>query len=60
MSLPLLSDIANYNIYAMPNTTGEVMWSCNVTAIENEREKCKSSVFRKERSFCTRSISLLR
>ena len=29
----------------MPNTTGEVMWSCNVTAIENEREKCKSLFF---------------
>ena len=26
----------------LPNTTGEVMWSCNVTANENEREKCES------------------
>ena len=23
----------------------EVMWSCNVTTIEHEGEKCKSSVF---------------
>ena len=32
--------------YVLPNTTGEVMWSCNVTAIQHdEREKCESSVF---------------
>ena len=43
----------------MPNTTGEVVWSCNVTAIENEREKCESLLFRKERLVYTRSITLL-
>ena len=32
-------------IYILQNTTGEVMWSCNVTTIEHEMEKCKSSVF---------------
>ena len=31
--------------YILPNTTGAVMWSCNVTAIENEREKCELLVF---------------
>ena len=31
--------------YILQNTTGEVMWSCDVTAIENEREKCESFVF---------------
>ena len=30
--------------YMLQNTTGEVMWSCNVTTIEHEGEKCKSSV----------------
>ena len=25
------------------NTTGEVMWSCNVTTIEHEVKKCKNS-----------------
>ena len=42
------------------NTTGEVIWSCNVTAIEHEREKCDSSVFWKERLVCARSVTLLR
>ena len=27
------------------NAAGEVMWSCNVTTVEHEGEKCKSSVF---------------
>ena len=27
------------------NTASEVMWSCNVTTINHEGEKCKSSVF---------------
>ena len=31
--------------YVLPNATGEVMWSLNVTAIEHEREKCESSLF---------------
>ena len=31
--------------YILQNTTSEVMWSCNDTAIEHEGEKCKSSVF---------------
>ena len=31
--------------YILPNTTDEVAWSCNVTAIEHEREKCESSAF---------------
>ena len=35
--------------YTLRNTTGDVMWSCKVTTIEHEGEKCKSSVFRKER-----------
>ena len=29
----------------LPNTTAEVVWSCNVTAIKNEREKCASLLF---------------
>ena len=32
-------------VYILPNTTGEVMWSCNVTAIENDRERCESLLF---------------
>ena len=31
--------------YILQNTTGEAMWSCNITTIEHEGEKCKSSVF---------------
>ena len=30
--------------YILQNTTGEVMWSCNVTTIEHDGERCKSSV----------------
>ena len=44
--------------HILPSTTGEVMWSCNVTAIKHEREKCESSVIRKERLVYTRSIRL--
>ena len=47
-------------IYILPNTTGEVMWSCNVNAIENEMERCESLLFRKERLEYTRSITLPR
>ena len=46
--------------YISQNTTGEVMWSYNVTTIEHEREKCESSVFRKERLVYPLSITLLR
>ena len=46
--------------YTLQNTTGEVMWSCNVTTIEHEGEKCKSSVLRKERLVYPRSLTLRR
>ena len=42
------SEVANCKteIYIyIANTASEVMWSCNVTTIEHEGEKCKSSVF---------------
>ena len=39
------SDIANYKKEIhVAKTTGEVMWSCNVTTVEHEGEKCKSQV----------------
>ena len=41
-------------------TACEVMWSYNVTTIAPEVEKCKSSVFLKERLIFPRSITLLR
>ena len=40
-----LTSLIIKKIYILPNTTGEVMWSCNITAIENEREKCESLLF---------------
>ena len=42
------------------NKTSEVMWLCNVTTIEHEGDKCRSSVFRKERLMYPRLITLLR
>ena len=45
--------------YVSQNTTSEVMWSCNVTTTEHEREKCKSSAFRKERLIHPSSTTLL-
>ena len=48
MYLALFSDIANYMKNILQNATGEVVWLCNVTTIKHEREKCESSVFRKE------------
>ena len=42
-SSPLFSDIAKYfrkGIHCT-NTTGEVMWLCNVTATEHETETCE-------------------
>ena len=40
------SEVANSKTEIhITNTAGEVVWSCNVTTIEHEVEKCKSSVF---------------
>ena len=32
--------------YILQNTTGEVMWSCNVITIEHEGEKCNVGVLK--------------
>ena len=46
MWLPLsVTSLITRKRYMLPNTTGEVMWSCNVIAIEHEREERESSVF---------------
>ena len=41
------SEVANHQkeIHIAKYNKREVMWSCNVTTIEHEGEKCKPSVF---------------
>ena len=55
-----LTSLIVRKIYISQNTAGEVVWSSNVSTVEHEREKRKSSVFRKERLVYPRSLTLLR
>ena len=55
-----LTSLISRKRYVLPSTIGQVTWSCNVTDIEHEREKCESSVFRNKRLVFTRSITLPR
>ena len=40
------SEVANSKTEILiTNAASEVMWSCSVTTIEHEEERCKSSLF---------------